>query len=116
MKTSNFNLPPDLLPLFLEFSELEGTFFLDSSDQKGFSFLGALPYKTLSTLDDLNTMASPPLSPPLGNFPFQGGAVGFLSYDAVRQWEPHLSPAKKEPFNIPKLRPYSGPYFDVFFL
>ena len=108
MKTSNFIAPADIFSLFLKFSQLEGSFFLDSSDETGYSFLGALPYKIISTLNDLDTIRHTTQQPSLGELPFQGGAVGLLSYEAVRQWEPHLKPAKKEPFDVPNI--YFGLY------
>ena len=85
------------------------SFFLDSSQGGRYSFLGAYPYKIARTLleveEELNSLSALDIIVPsaLGEIPFLGGAVGFLSYDAVREWEPHLGSSKKEPFQIPNI-------------
>lgn len=102
------------------------SFFLDSADGVGFSFLGAYPYKIVNTLEALeeelhelaarqerDPSASPRVVSPQDDkfarndkfkFPFLGGAVGYLGYDLVRRWEKHLkTQTKKEPFSLPDL-------------
>ena len=83
------------------------SFFLDSSANSGFSFWSAYPYKVVNRFETIEQELSllsgwiPKIPASIASFPFVGGAVGFISYEAVRQWEPHLHPAKKEPFQIP---------------
>ena len=95
------------------------SFFLDSSQGGRYSFLGAYPYKIARTLleveEELNSLSALDIIVPsaLGEIPFLGGAVGFLSYDAVREWKPHLGSSKKEPFQIPNI---CFGFYDTFFV
>ena len=100
----------DPVYFFSLFSSLSHSFFLDSSDKKGFSFIGAFPYRlshSLSSIEEeLKRVSQMGVEVPLALsfFPFLGGAVGFISYEAIRQWEPHLGPSKPEPFILPDIQ------------
>ncbi len=103
----------DTSSLFSPLSKIPYSFLLDSSafhkSLGRFSFFGALPYKLVSTLLELDHEINeihpllPKIPKELSEFPFLGGAVGFLSYDAVRLWEKHLPEKKKEPFELPDI-------------
>ncbi len=111
MKVKAFKTKIPSAALFQYLEKEPYSFFLDSADECGFSFLGAYPYKIVHSLEaiekELTTLSATQRSVPasLEQFPFLGGAVGYLGYDLARRWEKHLSPLlKKEPFSIPDLR------------
>src|SRR3989338_2320742 len=105
--------------LFEPLAQKPYSFFLDSSGQGQYSFFSASPYKVVSSLQELEKELSDcseikkSLPPSLASIPFLGGAVGFISYEAVRQWENHLGPAKSEHFHVPDI--LFG-FYDTFFV
>ncbi len=105
--------------LFEPFSNQPHSFFLDSSSEGRYSFLGAFPYKVVQSLEkieeELHALSKIKIqfSSALTHIPFLGGAVGFISYEAIRQWETHLGPSRKEPFHIPDI--LFG-FYDTFFV
>mgnify|MGYP001232380966 CR=1 FL=1 len=73
-----------------------GLAFLDSAmthqEVGRYSFVAADPVATISSLDGLrDAMARFPLQHVEGIPPFQGGAAGYLSYEAARSCEPRLA-------------------------
>ena len=109
--------------LFEPLAQEPHSFFLDSSseanDSRRYSFFGAFPYKIVHSIEEVEkelcdlSSIQPQLPSSLAHIPFLGGAVGFISYEAIRQWEKHLGPAKKEPFHIPDI--LFG-FYDTFFV
>ena len=119
MKWVEIQTPKTAAELFEPLAQNPHSFFLDSSSEGHYSFLGAFPYKIVSSLEDIEKELNEcsdikkNLPSPLTSIPFLGGAVGFMSYEAVRQWESHLGPAKPEPFHIPDI--LFG-FYDTFFV
>lgn len=82
-----------------------GLAFLDSAmthpEVGRYSFVAADPVATISSLDGLrDAMARFPLQHVEGIPPFQGGAAGYLSYEAARSLEPRLA-ERMPPSQIP---------------
>ncbi len=109
--------------LFEPLAQKPHSFFLDSSseanDSGRYSFFGAFPYTIVHSIEEVEeelcrfSHIQTQLPSSLTHIPFLGGAVGFISYEAVRQWEYHLGPAKPEPFHIPDI--LFG-FYDTFFV
>src|SRR3989338_885549 len=127
MKWVEVRTPKTAAELFEPLAQKPHSFFLDSSseannsakDSKRYSFLGAFPYKIVHSIEEVEkelcdlSHLQTQLPSSLAHIPFLGGAVGFISYEAIRQWEKHLGPAKKEPFHIPDI--LFG-FYDTFFV
>ncbi|MEK7790798.1 MAG: aminodeoxychorismate synthase component I [Deltaproteobacteria bacterium] len=110
MKIKEFKTSISSADLFQVLEKEPYSFFLDSADECGFSFLGAYPYKIIHSLEalekELITLSAAQRAVPasLEQFPFLGGAVGYLGYDLARRWEKHLrTQHKQEPFSLPDL-------------
>lgn len=109
MKFIEFELQRETHVLFEAFHKNPYSFFLDDSSEMGWSFMGTFPYTIVTSLEalekELNRFSNIKTSLPsmMMDFPFIGGAVGFISYEAVRLWEKHLSSSKKEPFHMPPI-------------
>lgn len=74
-----------------------------------YSFIGTDPYKVIladGTSDPLvpveQELARYRPVPEPGLPPFQGGAVGYVSYDAVRHFEPRLIAPDADPLSVPE--------------
>jgi anthranilate synthase component 1 len=115
---------------FAKLRHLGGAFLFESvevGERIGrYSFIGVAPVATFSyragiaTIDvggERSEIAGPdPLAllraftarhrrePVAGLPPFSGGAVGYISYDAVRHLEPSLRPHARDPHGLPELR------------
>ena len=76
-----------------------------------YSFIGTEPYRVLRTpsggaedplrlveaeLERFQLVPNPDLPP------FGGGAVGYLSYEAIRHYEPRVQPADRDPHGLPE--------------
>ncbi|MBI4041520.1 MAG: aminodeoxychorismate synthase component I [Deltaproteobacteria bacterium] len=89
--------------LFRTIVDLPYCFFLDSSDDHGFSIWSACPQALYDSLGEMEAelcnrgALEKNLPSEFQEFPFMGGGVGWISYDAVRLWEPKLSGVKKNP-------------------
>jgi para-aminobenzoate synthetase component 1 len=105
----------DPLVLFGVFSREENCFFLDSSikQQEGpcrYSFLGREPFFILEAArrdpfpELRNLLRAYCLRSAGPDIPFQGGAVGYLSYDLGPVLEKKLRPAEKPSSGIPESR------------
>ena len=78
-----------------------------------YSFIGTTPYRVLKTGPGQDYDGDPlrPVEQELGRFKqvpvagvpaFTGGAIGFVTYDAVRHFEPRVVPPEKDELGIPE--------------
>ena len=78
-----------------------------------YSFIGTQPYRVLKTGDDEEWKGDPlmPLEQELARFKevpvrgvpaFTGGAIGYVSYEAVRHFEPRVGRPVADPLGIPE--------------
>jgi anthranilate synthase component I len=102
---------------FLKVREGPYSFLLESVEggerMARYSFIGTQPYRVLKTGEGYE-WAGDPLIPleqemarfkevPVAGIPsLTGGAIGYVSYDAVRHFEPRVQPPAKDPLGIPE--------------
>ncbi len=102
---------------FLKVCEGPYSFLLESVEGgerlARYSFIGTQPYRVLKTGDGYEWSGDPliPLEQEMARFKevpvagipsLTGGAIGYVSYDAVRHFEPRVQPPAKDPLGIPE--------------
>ncbi|MCH8901355.1 MAG: anthranilate synthase component I [Chloroflexi bacterium] len=116
-------VPADLetpVSVFLKVARGRHSFLLESVEGgerlARYSFIGTEPYRVLRSGANVARNEEPgdPLVPiekelsrfqvaPVPGLPrFHGGAVGYMSYEAVRHFEPRVTPAEADPLGLPE--------------